>query len=75
LENTDPVSGQSLDHGVEVIDFEEDVVNSVALPLKKLSIGIVIAFEGLDKLEFERSELQESLPQLDVLLSAAIVIL
>jgi hypothetical protein len=74
LQNVDSVSGQRLDHGVYIIDLEENVMNSFTLLLEKVPEGVAIPLQELDKLQFKWPDLQKGLPVLDVLLCPAIVV-
>jgi len=71
LKNLHVLWGKIPYHCIHILHFEEDVVNAAAVFLQKLTIGVALPFQGLDKFQLQRAKLNESLPDLDVLFFAA----
>jgi len=75
LQNLDSGLREAPNDLIHIIHFEEDVVDTATLLFQKLTIGISLAFDRLDEFQFQRTDLDECVPNPNVLVFTAVEVL
>ena len=60
LQNANPGFRQHVNHCIDILDFEEDVMNSLTFLIEERAKSIAISLQQLDELQFQWPNLEDN---------------